>query len=410
MFSGLGSINDLNQQFAQFTSNLTNLDTLQNDSSQEPVTSISTGKSTDKDVKIKTLEAELASLYQKLHDTEFELTNKNENIISIDNRNKDLEREVSEVRGYLSSTTKLYEELKDDYEIKTTALEEALQSVQTNTPTQSPTKNQDSELQKLKTKLTKSIAATKEYKATITDLNNQLSSKDTELSNLQSQLNDYEVKFNDMKNMKMEFEDMKTLKDNEISELKLQLEEQQHQLNTLSNIEIQLTEYKDKNIELINLINTTNLQHNDIINNYEQEQNENLNNIVKLNDEKAIIETKMNEQKTEIIKLKEIITNNNNNNEINNSILLQNTTNNNEIIELKKELTIKSEKMQETEKNITILTEKIKEIMHRYAELKTKTATQLQQADEKYNNLTSILQAKVNCTIITILIYYCLYI
>jgi DNA anti-recombination protein RmuC len=55
----------------------------------------------------------------------------------------------------------------------------------------------------------------------------------------------------------------------------------------------------------------------------------------------------------------------------------------------------------ESEGKVATLTEKLKDMMHRFAELKSKSAAQLQQAEDKYRDLTKIAQAKVgesSCT------------
>jgi chromosome segregation ATPase len=63
--------------------------------------------------------------------------------------------------------------------------------------------------------------------------------------------------------------------------------------------------------------------------------------------------------------------------------------------ELQTALTRAQQSNTESEGKVTTLTEKLKDMMHRFAELKSKSGAQLQQEQEKYADLLKIAQAKV---------------
>lgn len=77
MFSGLGSITDLNNQFAQFTSNLTNLDSLQDGTSNSGTNQVAAGGKCDSQVDVTSLEKHIFELQIKLaqQESESEATN-----------------------------------------------------------------------------------------------------------------------------------------------------------------------------------------------------------------------------------------------------------------------------------------------------------------------------------------------
>ena len=116
MFSGIGSISDLNQQFAQFTTNLTNLDNLQNESSSTGSDSQSIPHPPADTDKFQQLENELSE-YKAMYESALDSLGTTQKEVDAQKQMVlDLQEEVKEVRGYLSATSTSFEAYRSEAE------------------------------------------------------------------------------------------------------------------------------------------------------------------------------------------------------------------------------------------------------------------------------------------------------
>lgn len=317
MFSGLGSIADLNQQFAQFTSNLTNLDTLQDGSEGKTANVGTQNKDKDNEYKVKYEAAmeSLASASVVSDAQQFEIG--------------ELQRAVADLREQLSAANAEFDIYKKESEQR---LSEAVM---------------------LKSSATE--AQQGQHASTI-----NIEGNDAVLAELQAHLEATELA-----NVKLKIE-IRTLSEKLLSKEKSLADALQERNEEIAKLEAELQKY--------------------------------ITSIVEASDARTALESQVQDLQMRLAKaegqLEQSRQTAQQNSEVAKSSLTESET-------LQAQMMQAQQAQSEAEGKVATLTEKLKDMMHRFAELKSKSAAQLQQAEDKYRDLTKIAQAKVgesSCT------------
>lgn len=347
MFSGLGSIADLNSQFAQFTSNLTNLDSLQDGTSgSKAEQSHIDGKPKGSDDRspteeiLKDLNHQLA---QRDHDASLtqamllscqeELSQKN-SVVDM------LQRQLQEAHEAKDRVCSQFEELREVSQQEISTLRYQLHQLQSAAAGSSGTKetvefdsatvqvraNNDSELVVLMEQLQASVASLDSAHSTITNMEARLSQANTSIAELTQMCHD----------------------------------QSQSSTRKLEEMEREVQGY--------------------------------LSNIVELNEDNAALRASLAESEAQRTacedRLQQVTASATDRDAAMNSSL-------DEAGQLQGLLSQKEAQVSELEGKTSTLKEKLKDMMHRFAELKSKSAAQVQHLEERVAEVTQLMQAKV---------------
>jgi chromosome segregation ATPase len=368
MFSGLGSIADLNQSFAQFTSNLTNLDTLQQDGSaaraqgdEKKAAAPAQGDTT----------IDQLNEYKAMYESALEsLSTANSEVEVGRSTIAALEQEVAEVRNYLSVTTTTFEEYKSETEERIRQLIE--KQAAKSTPRKAAAGTEDT-------------GVAERFALKIKDLEEKLELSERSNTALRGNVSELNARTEDTG-----VADRLALKIQELEE-KLELSERG---NTALRSDV--SELNAKLAACAAELQGSADSHNLAVQRLESEVKTYVDNVVQLNEEKEQLQTQVQSlqrrlQVTEA-QLQDVCQSAAQSGEA-----VQSTQS--VVQELQTALTRAQQSNIDSEGKVATLTEKLKDMMHRFAELKSKSGAQLQQEQEKYADLLKIAQAKVQCHI-----------
>lgn len=404
MFSGLGSISDLNQQFAQFTSNLTNLDSLQDGSNPIPATA-KTGHATsdDQSSTVRSLELaneklteELSCQQSLMNDLKAYLSVKDDQLTSKDAEIVFLTKELNQAIELEQVATKALSEYRLQTEEKLKALTEDLAD------RQSPKKRVDKitqsnelkvasrKIEELERRLAEALfarpAGSEESQSDVSEdsshaLALEESHRATALADQQvqelkehltavekdiiSQKNQYSSELDNanqcIEQLRSDLLTSSASATSQIAELQVQLSEK---AGALEKLEVDLQAY--------------------------------LNNIVELNEEKSLLLDRIARAESRCVELEASLRATQ---ASVSSLEHQNTHTSNaasdEVAQLRDLADTRMRLLQEAEGKVSTLTEKLKDMMHRFAELKAKSTGQNQQLEERLADITKLAQAKV---------------
>ena len=411
MFSGLGSISDLNQQFAQFTSNLTNLDSLQDGSNPIPATA-KTGHATsdDQSSTIRSLELaneklteELSCQQSLMNDLKAYLSVKDDQLTSKDAEIVFLTKELNQAIELEQVATKALSEYRLQTEEKLKALTEDLAD------RQSPKKRVDKitqsnelkvasrKIEELERRLAEALnarpvgseasqsgvsedsshalALEESHRATaladqqVQELKEHLTAVEKDII---SQKNHYSSELDNasecIEQLRSDLLTSSASATSQIAELQVQLSEK---AGVLEKLEVDLQAY--------------------------------LNNIVELNEEKSLLLDRIARAESRCVELEASLRATQ---ASVSSLEHQNTSTSNaasdEVAQLRDLADTRMRLLQEAEGKVSTLTEKLKDMMHRFAELKAKSTGQNQQLEERLADITKLAQAKVYIQIFSV--------
>ena len=428
MFSGLGSLSDLNNTFTQFTSNLTNLDSLQDGNTQQPnltpqiVISNSTDgqHSSDSIHRLEQKNVELSELLQVeqalVNDLKAYLTVKDELL-----QNK--EAEVTGLTERIHVAERQLQEVTHSFEVLKVESEERINAA---TPTLvvsepiSPTKKSIAE--KKVAKLTSTVEnLTSELKFAndkISELENMLAASPQMVSapHVSESLKDHKVE-NDLRNLVNEGSEAFHAAEKQIKHLEQQLAKATNDLATknvteaelrslvllhasemsdantrIDDLETQLSAAQDASAQTIDALTMEVSTKQADVERLEGETQSYLNSIVELKEKKTDLVRKSaaaeEERAALAIKLQTLMQSSHQQSESADSV-------NNEFAQLTEVCETKTRLLQESEVKVSTLTEKLKDMMHRFAELKSKSSLNAQQLEERIADITKLAQAKV---------------
>lgn len=410
MFSGLTSIADLNQQFINFTNTITNLDNMQNSSidptiiseecdekitkeNNESIPNVGLIESIDiqilQDIKLestqtsyeqmsKDLENQLEYLKnekQKVKELESELENMKEK------HYKHIELIESENNLKLKYLEQDINKLQKSYDEKVSQLELVQQQKSTDNEliTPIPTTATISTSNKVKWKKLHEEECMKSSKLQL-----QLDSSQSKIKELECNISDqnekwmvlYEQEVNKTTNVQFKFDDSLTTinkLEDKTKELKNELDSAKCNINEMKILQITIAD------EYISKINELNIKVND----YDKS-------IKALHQDYCIKIDKLNlkyvENENQVLVNIESM-------KLSHQVELNQTISQSE--DLKRLLDSKEKYCTEIEQKNNVLTEKLKEIMHKYAEFKSKTSNNSHHTDEQLIELKKKLQDKV---------------
>jgi chromosome segregation ATPase len=397
MFSGLGSIADLNQQFAQFTSNLTNLDSLQDGENTKKESAVTNDVDVEADAeRTRRLEDQLAEckvLYDSAMDN---LAVSNNEVGSQKVRIVELQQEVEELRGYLSVATGNFEAYREQSEKRIQTLMHAQASVQPQSDSaDSPAEIGDvdhpqevirlhgeiSQCEARNADLMKDIAEHKrKAKADQKESRQLLAERDASIQRLEQQVQEFVQSLVGLEDEKIILQARAAQLEGEIQRAADVATERDALLKRMAQLEddaqkaVALQEDKAALAARVAALE------------------DDLRSTASLRDEKDALAMKANRLEAAHGELERQL-----------SQVRESAAQSGEAVSSTQQLTKRLQQdvldaqrgAAEAEGKVATLTEKLKDMMHRFAELKTKSAAQLQQAEEKYADLTKIAQAKV---------------
>lgn len=398
MFSGLGSISDLNQQFAQFTSNLTNLDSLQDGTTTNQTSSNGKVESNDegpgrdgrKSDALQALEAENAELREELQ-VERSLGMDLKAYLSVKDDQLQLkETEVTElrdiIRGMELSETNSAKELAEykvdcerrirlltdsvsDYQHREEELQKRLEYLSSQRTT---SKSDDSEPSNdaidHEALLAESQEAHQAAQRTIADLTRRLDQSASDLSQATKIEADLRAEANFKKN---EIDALNTL----VEELQVQLRQASESVAAASHASSSELDEKAAAIERL-----------------EADVQGYLNSIVQLNEERDASLERCAAAESRSASLEERLRS------VQDSATQQSASASGALDELSQAKELAEDRarlVRDAEGKVGALTEKLKDMMHRFAELKSKSTTHAQQLEERVAEITKLAQAKV---------------
>ena len=398
MFSGLGSISDLNQQFAQFTSNLTNLDSLQDGTTTNQTSSNGKVESNDegpgrdgrKSDALQALEAENAELREELQ-VERSLGMDLKAYLSVKDDQLQLkETEVTElrdiIRGMELSETNSAKELAEykvdcerrirlltdsvsDYQHREEELQKRLEYLSSQRTT---SKSDDSEPSNdaidHEALLAESQEAHQAAQRTIADLTRRLDQSASDLSQATKIEADLRAEANFKKN---EIDALNTL----VEGLQVQLRQASESVAAASHASSSELDEKAAAIERL-----------------EADVQGYLNSIVQLNEERDASLERCAAAESRSASLEERLRS------VQDSATQQSASASGALDELSQAKELAEDRarlVRDAEGKVGALTEKLKDMMHRFAELKSKSTTHAQQLEERVAEITKLAQAKV---------------
>jgi chromosome segregation ATPase len=426
MFSGLGSLSDLNNTFSQFTSNLTNLDSLQDGNTQQPSlipqivnnSSIDGQHSSDSIHRLEQKNVELSELLQAeqalVNDLKAYLTVKDELL-----QNKDAE--VTGLTERIHVAERKLQEVTHSFEVFKAESEERINAA---TPTLvvpepiSPTKKSIAE--KKVAKLTSTVEnLTSELKFAndkISELETLFGPQMVSAQHVSEPLKDHKVE-NDLRNLVNEGSEALHAAEKQIKDLELQLAKTTNELITknvteaelrslvllhasemsdantrIDDLETQLSAAQDASAQTVDAPTLEVSAKQADVERLEGETQSYLNSIVELNEKNTDLLRKSaaaeEERAALAVKLQTLIDSSQHQSESAGSV-------NNELAQLSEACETKTRLLQESEVKVSTLTEKLKDMMHRFAELKSKSSFNAQQLEERIADITKLAQAKV---------------
>lgn len=394
MFSGLGSISDLNQQFAQFTSNLTNLDSLQDGSASSQSNAFEPKHNEQKLDSLRTLEAENAALRVELQ-TQQSLVEDLKAYLSI--KDHELNLKETEADGFRDSirtveraeahSAKELTEYKTECEKRIHFLTDkvigyerreddllAAQKGFENVPGQPLfSKSEDRNIPNSVTNHEAILAESQEAyiaaQQTITDLTRRLGLVTSDLARAQ----------------RVETE-LRT-------EVKLELEKSLSLNSLVEDMRVQLWRADESNVTSTDESQAKLKEQAAVIERLEADMQGYLNNIVELNEEHNTTLARCASAESRCAALEERLRT------VLESSEQRSASTSDALGELGRVRELAEDRarlVQEAENKVATLTEKLKDMMHRFAELKSKSSAQAQQMQERVAEITKLAQAKVH--------------
>lgn len=393
MFSGLGSISDLNQQFAQFTSNLTNLDSLQDGSVSGQPNSGGPGQNEQKSDSLHTLKAENTELRVELQ-TQQSLVEDLKAYLSV--KDSELNLKETEADGLRDSircveraeahSAKELADYKRECERKIQSLTDTVAEYQrrekdlltaqklVEIPPGQPhlPKSDDYNLPITATNheamLTESQESYKAAQRTIADLTRRLDQVTSDLARaaeVESELR---------------------------AEAKLVLEQSLSLSSSVEDMRVQLRRADESAVSSTDELRAQLDEKTVVIERLEADMQGYLNNIVELNEEHNATLERCASAESRCVALEERLRT------VLDSSELNSASTSDALGELGRARELAEDRarlVQEAENKVTTLTEKLKDMMHRFAELKSKSTSQAQQLQERVTEITKLAQAKV---------------
>ncbi len=402
MFSGLGSISDLNQQFAQFTSNLTNLDSLQDGSTPIPATTKSANATDDQTSIVRSLELaneklteELSCQQSLVNDLKAYLAVKDDQLNSKDAEVVLLTKELNQAIELEQVATKAFSEYKAQTEEKLKALTEDLAD------RQSPRKRGDKnvhanelkvangKVEELERQLAEAlnahsvqpvasqslsedsshVLALEESRRAAVVADQQILELKEHLTAVEKDLLFQKTKYSSeldnanqcIEQLRSDFLTSSTSAASQIAEFQVQLSEK---AGALEKLESDLQSY--------------------------------LNNIVELNEEKGSLLDRSTRAESRCAELEASLRATQASvSSLEHQHASAGNTASDELAQARELADTRMRLLQEAEGKVSTLTEKLKDMMHRFAELKAKSTTQNQQLEERLADITKLAQAKV---------------
>jgi chromosome segregation ATPase len=397
MFSGLGSIADLNQQFAQFTSNLTNLDSLQEgETSKKEVTAPNIVPSNASEEMTRQLEDQLAE-YKVLYDSAMEnLKTSNEEAASQKSRALELQLEVEEVRGYLSATTTNFDAYREQSEIRIQALLTAQHATQPDAggggaEAESRGVDNSEEVFRLQGEISKCEARNAELTKEIADNKRKAKAEGKESQRL---IAERDASIQRLEQQVQEFQQSVVGLEDEKAALQTRAAQLEADLQSAAGVEAERDALLAKVAHLEDEAQKAAVvrAENTALAARVAALEENLRSAASLRDEKDALLAKTSRLEATNSELEGKLS------QVRESAAQSGETasaTQQQTERLQRDLQEAQRGAADAEGKVATLTEKLKDMMHRFAELKTKSAAQLQQAEDKYADHTKLAQAKV---------------
>lgn len=382
MFSGLGSISDLNQQFAQFTSNLTNLDSLQ-DGTAVPNSSATPDHSEINSDSFSLLEQANNKLTEELEVQKALVGELKAYLLVKDEQLHTGEFEVTDLTNQVKRAVELERDTRESFSHYKIEAEERIKIL-------------GEKLTLQKDRIQKSIQPT-ECKPNIVhdDCFEQRKSSDIE-DELRDMLNESRQA---CRSADKQLEDLsccltKVQSDLTSSEKELQLKncESRDAILLVEELRAQLCIATDRLTACEEETEAHQKALTNVIERLESDVQGYLNNIVELKDEQAKYLERCSVAEARNAELEEQL--------VVQKCSEQNSAlaNNSSVDALAQQIELaetRARLLQEADGKVGTLTEKLKDMMHRFADLKSKSSLQAQQLEERITEITKLAQGKV---------------